>query len=43
MVGTATETLIRLLMELKKESIIDVTGRKIKVVNLEKLKQLTLA
>jgi CRP/FNR family transcriptional regulator len=43
MVGTATETLIRLLMEFKKNSVIDVQGRKIKIVNLEKLKQLTLA
>ncbi len=43
LVGTATETLIRLLKEFKKEAIIDVSGRKIKVVDLEKLKQLTLA
>ena len=43
LVGTATETLIRLLKEFKKEALIDVSGRKIKVVDLEKLKQLTLA
>jgi len=43
LVGTATETLIRLLKEFKKDAIIDVSGRKIKIVNLEKLKEQTLA
>jgi CRP/FNR family transcriptional regulator len=32
-VGTATESLIRLLNEFKKESLIETSGRKIKVIN----------
>jgi CRP/FNR family transcriptional regulator len=36
-VGTATETLIRLLKEFKEEGIIEVHTRKITVLNLDKL------
>lgn len=36
-VGTATETAIRLLSELKSEKIIDINGKKIFVHNMEKL------
>ena len=36
-VGTATETVIRLLKELKDEKILDINGRKLKVVNKESL------
>ena len=40
MVGTATESLIRQLAELKKENLIDLKGRKIKVLNLGALKHI---
>lgn len=36
-VGTATETLIRLLKELKDEAVIDIQGRKLKVMNKPQL------
>lgn len=39
-VGTATETLIRLLSEYKTEGIVEAKGRKIKLLNPEKLKYL---
>lgn len=37
MVGTATETLVRLLQELKKEEIIELEGKKIKILNTREL------
>ena len=37
LVGTATETTIRLLSEFNKEKIIELSGKKIKIVNLPKL------
>lgn len=37
-VGTATETVIRLLSDYKQERIVDSKGRKIKLLNIEKLK-----
>lgn len=37
-VGTATETVIRLLSDYKTEGLIDSKGRKIKLLNIEKLK-----
>lgn len=37
-VGTATETVIRLLSEYKSEGLIESNGRKIKLLNIEKLK-----
>lgn len=37
-VGTATETVIRLLSDYKAEGLIEVKGRKIKLLNIEKLK-----
>ena len=36
-VGTATETVIRLLSELNKDEIIHLTGKKIEILNLQKL------
>jgi CRP-like cAMP-binding protein len=36
-VGTATESAIRLLSEFKKDNIIELDGKKIKIINLEKL------
>lgn len=39
-VGTATESLIRTLSDFKSEKIIDITGGKISITNLEKLKHL---
>ena len=39
-VGTATESAIRLLSELKKEGLINLKGKKIKVLEIKKLKQL---
>lgn len=36
-VGTATETVIRLLSELNKEEVIKLSGKKIAILNLEKL------
>lgn len=37
LVGTATETAIRLLSEFKKDNIVDSVGKKIKIVDLQKL------
>lgn len=37
-VGTATETVIRLLSDYKTEGLVEVKGRKIKLLNIEKLK-----
>lgn len=37
MVGTATESCIRLLSEFKKEGLIELSGKKIKIVDLKKL------
>lgn len=39
-VGTATETLIRLLSDLKNEGLVEAKGRKIKLLNRDKLKRL---
>ena len=39
MVGTATETLIRLLHDFKDEQLIETKGRKILIKNKEKLKK----
>lgn len=36
-VGTATETAIRLLSEFNKENVIELTGKKIKILNVNKL------
>jgi len=36
-VGTATETVIRLLKELKDEKVLEINGRKLKVLNKESL------
>lgn len=36
-VGTATESAIRLLSEFKKDNIIELEGKKIKIINMEKL------
>jgi CRP/FNR family transcriptional regulator len=38
-VGTATESLIRMLSEFKNEGLIDLNNKKITIVNLEKLKK----
>ncbi|ATL46524.1 Crp/Fnr family transcriptional regulator [Chitinophaga caeni] len=37
LVGTATESAIRLLSEFKKEKVIDLTGKKIKILQLQQL------
>jgi len=37
LVGTATETAIRLLSELKQEKIIELNGKSIKILNLKNL------
>jgi CheY-like chemotaxis protein/CRP-like cAMP-binding protein len=37
--GIATETFIRTLSDFKKEGIIDIEGRNIKIINIEKLKK----
>lgn len=39
--GIATETFIRTISDLKKEGIIDLEGRNIKIIDLEKLKKVT--
>ena len=39
-IGTATETAIRLLSELKKEGILDLSGKKITIINNESLLKL---
>lgn len=41
-VGTATETCIRLLSDLKKEGIIELSGKKIKIINKNKLNKLAI-
>lgn len=41
MVGTATESLIRLLKQFKSESIISVSARKIKIIDIDALKRLS--
>jgi CRP-like cAMP-binding protein len=38
-VGTATETLVRALTELKNEGLVDIRGRRIYLVNIEGLKK----
>ena len=40
-VGTATESVIRLLSEMKHEGLIDLVGRKIKLVNIPQLRKLS--
>jgi CRP-like cAMP-binding protein len=42
-VGTATETVIRLLSTFKNEGLIDFDGKRIKVINEEQLKKLAVA
>ena len=37
MVGTAVETLVRLLRDFKEEKLIETEGRKIRILNPEKL------
>jgi CRP-like cAMP-binding protein len=37
MVGTATESVIRLLSEFKADKLIELNGRKIKLLNIPKL------
>jgi CRP-like cAMP-binding protein len=37
MVGTATESIIRLLSEFKQDKLIDLQGRKIKIINIQAL------
>ena len=39
MVGTATESVIRLLSEFKNDELIEIKGRKIKIVNVRELKR----
>jgi CRP-like cAMP-binding protein len=39
LVGTATETLIRILSDFKKDKIIDLDHRKIKIINLDQLER----
>lgn len=41
-IGTATESLIRLLNDFKKEGLIETTGRKIRVLNSEMLLQVSI-
>ena len=43
MVGTATESLIRLINEFKKEAIISIRARRIKVIDIETLKSIAEA
>ena len=40
-VGTATETVIRLLREFKKDGVVDIQGRKITILNIERLIELS--
>jgi CRP-like cAMP-binding protein len=40
-VGTATESVIRQLSELKKENVIDLKGRKIKIIDVKKLQKIS--
>lgn len=39
-IGTATESVIRLLSEFKDDNIIDINGRKISILNFEELKKI---
>jgi CRP/FNR family transcriptional regulator, polysaccharide utilization system transcription regulator len=41
LVGTATESVIRLLSEFKADGIIELQGRKIKIINVSKLKKIS--
>ncbi len=41
MVGTATESVIRLLSEFKADKVIELKGRKIKILNLEQLQKIS--
>lgn len=41
LIGTATESVIRLLSEFKSESIIELQGRKIKILDIQKLKRIS--
>ena len=38
--GIATETFIRTLSDFKKEGIIEIVGRNIKIINIDKLKKI---
>jgi len=40
MVGTATESLIRQLADMKKDNLVELKGRKIKILNIAKLKRM---
>ena len=40
LVGTATESTIRLLTEFKKDKMVDLEGKKIKIINSKKLIQI---
>ena len=40
-VGTATESAIRQLSELKKEGVIELKGRKIKIIDEKKLRRIS--
>jgi CRP-like cAMP-binding protein len=41
MIGTATESCIRLLSELNKSDIIDLVGKKIAIIDRNKLKRMS--
>ncbi|MDR0765755.1 MAG: Crp/Fnr family transcriptional regulator [Odoribacteraceae bacterium] len=41
LVGTATETLIRLLSDLKNERIVEARGRRLRILDVEKLRELS--
>jgi CRP-like cAMP-binding protein len=41
LVGTATESVIRLLSEFKSDKFIDINGRKIRILNEERLRKLS--
>jgi len=43
MVGTATESVIRLLSEFKQDKLIDLNGRKIKILDIKKLEKISNA
>lgn len=40
-IGTATESVIRLLSEFRTEGLVDLQGRKIKILNIQKLKKIS--
>ncbi len=42
-VGTATETVIRLLSEFKSDKLIELQGKKIRLLNMEKLEKISHA